>query len=437
VTDPEIAGEARAALRRHVLETLPPRCVDREHGGFLVDFDERWRPAGPHDKTLEHAARTTIAFAMLDGAFPGEGCDQIVRHGCAFLEVMWDADHGGFFALVDRAGRPLLDGLKHPHAVTYAVQAFLLGARYLPPGEGAAWAGRALAWLDDVAWDGVHGGYWGVFRRDNTRYARGTRLPTPDGLDPLDVMPGFKEINTQGDAIEMLSTLAGLGMGGVSRLVELVDLVEDRLADRGVLPYLYRPDWRPVPDLVRVGFQFQMAHRLVAAAAILGGAARAVARGCELVDFALAAARHPAGGFCFAISAGGRTWPATGPASDGRQWWVQLEAVRALHVLALHEAVDRSARARYREARDEQWAFVKDALLDRRYGGVREAPLEPGWRAVARLARWLRPGVRAGLKTHGWKDPLHEVGAFLALSHRDPARGQDRISSSPSSSATR
>jgi len=62
----DIAEQARAALRRHVLEPLVPRCVDREYGGFLVDLDDRWRPAGPQDKTLEHAARTIIAFALLD-----------------------------------------------------------------------------------------------------------------------------------------------------------------------------------------------------------------------------------------------------------------------------------------------------------------------------------------------------------------------------------
>jgi hypothetical protein len=52
-----LAEEARDALRRHVLEPLLPRCVDDEHGGFLVDFDHRWGPVGPHEKSLEHATK--------------------------------------------------------------------------------------------------------------------------------------------------------------------------------------------------------------------------------------------------------------------------------------------------------------------------------------------------------------------------------------------
>ena len=426
--NPGIAEEARAALRRHVLEPLVPRCVDEEYGGFLVDFDERWNPAGPHDKTLEHASRSTIAFALADRAMPGEGCDRLVRHGCAFLQgTMWDATHGGFFARVDRAGRPSWDGLKHPHAATYAARAFLLAEPYLPPGEGRLWAERALAWLDDVAWDPTYGGYWGSFRRNNERYPDGARLPTPDGRDIVGLTPGFKELNTLGDAIEMLTAFVAHGITErcAERLACLVDLVVNRLSDStGVLPYLYRRDWRPVPDLVRMGQQFQMVYRLVAVAAA-GGETSLVVRGCELADFCLQSARHPSGGFCYAVSGDGRTWPSTGPTTDLRQWWVQLEAAHALHVLATHEAVPQDYRVRYAGALEEQWAFLRDHYFDLQFGGIRELPAEPGTPWHARWPRWLRSKPRASMqKTHGWKDSLHEVSAFLALGEAnktDPA----------------
>jgi len=419
--NPAISDQARAALWRHVVEPLVSRCVDREYGGFLVDFDERWRPAGPHDKTLEHAARTTLAFALLNRAMPGEGCDALVRHGCAFLQgVMWDAVHGGFFARVDRRGHPCWDGLKHPHAVTYAAEAFLLAEPCLPPGDGRLWAQRAMAWLDDVAWDPIHGGYWGSFRQSNERYPDGATLPTSDGRDVLGLTPGFKEINTFGDAIEMLTAFVRHGLGGrcAERLAWSVNLVVERLIDPGgVLPYLYRPDWRPVPDVMRVGQQFQMIHRLVAAAAT-NGAMGPVMRACELSDFCLTSARHPSGGFCTAVSADGRTWPATGPSTDLRQWWVQLEAAHALHVLATHEGIDHDARARYGRVRDEQWVFLSDHFFDTRSRGIWELAVESPGRWHGRLSHWLRPrppGPEPLRKTHGWKDPLHEVGTFLAL----------------------
>jgi cellobiose epimerase len=415
-----ISEQAKDALRRHVLEPLLAHCVDEESGDFLVDFDDRWQSVGPHDKTLEHAARTTNALALLDRAMPGEGCDRLARHGCAFLqEVMWDGQYGGFFARVDRSGRPLWDGLKHPHAVTYTALAFQLTDSLLPPGEGESWARRALGWLDDVAWDDRDGGYWGSYRRDNEPYSEGSRLPTPDGRDTLGLSPGFKEINTQSDAIDMLASFVGHGFADdcASRLEWMVGLVADRLIDPyGVMPYAYRRDWRPAPDLVRTGFQFQMAQHLALAPCSRARVGGLLARSCQLVDFCLRSARHPDGGFCNAVTADGRSWPATGPSSDLRQWWVQFEAVYALHILSRHESLDRETRAKYLRALEEQWSFVRNHFFDEQYGGVRELPLDTAPRRQSdTLRRWFRRPTPTLLKSHPWKHPYHEVATLLAL----------------------
>lgn len=404
VTGTALGNEARDALRRHVLEPLVPRLIDHEYGGFLVDFDDKWKPAGPQDKSLEHAVRTTRAFALLDEAYPGCGYDRFVRHGCAFIcDAMWDHAHGGFYVRVDRGGQPLWEGLKHPHAVTYAAETFLLAEPYLPPSEGIAWENRALDWLENVAWDPTHGGYWGSFRRDNERYADGAKLPTPDGRDVFGLTPGFKEINTQGDAIEMLTRFEARRPDPrrAARLQWLVDLVTTRLTQPGgILPYRYLRDWRISPDLARVGYQFLMARHLLAATA--GKEMPSVVAGVrELVDFCLRSARHPEGGFSFAVTSDGRSWPRSSPWCDQRQWWVQIEAVHVLHVLANEPTLEPADRARYLEARDAEWAFLRDVFFDNRHGGIREFPLE----FAAPLP----------LKMHCWKDPGHEVGALIAL----------------------
>ena len=46
-----------------ILKVWFPRTIDTEYGGFLSDFDYRWRPRGPQDKMLEYQARQTIAAA--------------------------------------------------------------------------------------------------------------------------------------------------------------------------------------------------------------------------------------------------------------------------------------------------------------------------------------------------------------------------------------
>jgi len=420
MSDAPIEAEAWDALQRHVIAPITSRCIDQAYGGFLADFDERWRAAGPQDKSLEHVARTTMAFAKIDRAMPGQGFEQHVRQGCKFLQqAMWDDRYGGFFARVDRSGKPLWEGLKHPHAVTYVAQAFIMAGPHLSPGEGPMWADRALTWLEEVARDPADGGYWGSYRRDNQRYGDGERLPTPDGRDIFGLAPGFKEINTQGDAIELLTELVERGgeERWAARLTAMVELVANQLVQpSGVLPYRYLSDWRPVPDLARVGYQFMMARHFLAAAAVTP-LATALARARDLVDFCLASARHPAGGYCFAVTADGRAWPATGASSDLRQWWVQIEAVHTFHLLANHVAVELAARDRYRQARDEQWAFVRNVLFDKRHGGIHEYPPNPPLRWPRRLERRLRrmsPPIGPA-KTHCWKDISHEVGTFLEL----------------------
>jgi mannose/cellobiose epimerase-like protein (N-acyl-D-glucosamine 2-epimerase family) len=419
-------GLARDALRRHVLEPMLTRSVDEEDGGFLVDFDDRWRPIGPHDKSLEHAARTTIAFAQLDSMLPGEGCDSAARHGCAFLqEVMWDSEYSGFFARVGRTGEPRWKGLKHPHAVTYAAQAFQLSRHLLPEGDGDAWTARALAWLDDVAWDDRDGGYWGSYRRTNERYEEGARLPTPDGRDIFGLAAGFKELNTHSDAIEMLdSVVANIPASEpLKRRLWLVDLVVDKLINpHGALSYAYRRDWNPALGLVRVGHQFQTARRIVVGAYDPSRATQMVTSSCRLVDFCLKFARHPKGGFRFAVMTDGRLCPGNGASTDARLWWVQFEALHALQILSHHEAVDDQLRARYLSERDDQWSFVQRYFLDERHAGIREVPPDRSVRPrLEHLGkRVLRRGRPAPLrKSHPWKDPYHEVGTLAALAGDD------------------
>lgn len=412
-----LAQQAIDALRRHVVTPYLTHCVDEEHGGFLVDFDEWWRPRGAHDKSLEHAARTTLCFVLLDRLLPGEGCDRLARQGFSFLtEAMWDRQHGGFFALVDRTGRPLWDGLKHPHGITYVARAFRLAGSIVPDAD--LWANRALDWLDTVTWDEGEGGYWGTYRRDLARYPIGSPLPTRDGKDPLVRLPNLKEINTQGDAIATLSAFVSRGAEGkcLERLDTLVRLVTERLIDpAGAMPFTFRRDWYPVAGLVWIGHQFQMARALAQAKCSPQLERQALARSRDLTDFCLSLARHQEGGFRFAVNADGCTWLEEG-APRHRSWWVQLEAAHALHVLSQHEAVEPEARARYLGARDEQWAFVRERLLDTQYGGVHEFPREFSAKPARRRFLRRRQGPFAtGRKSHAWKDPFHEVELLIAL----------------------
>ena len=407
-------------LRRHVVDCLVPVCRDESYGGFLVDFDDRWRPTGPHVKTLEHVARTTASFARLHRLFPLEGLDALAARGIEYLkDTMWDHANGGFFTAVHRSGEPCYDGLKHPHGHAYVNFALVSATELLPNLEPEKWIGRTMGWLDDVAWDTAHGGYWGSYRRDNTRYEGDTALPTLNGRDPLAVSTGFKEINTLGDSFEMLLMLDARSSVHLNRerLAWMEELVCTRLVRaNGAVPYLYHRDWSVALELPRVGYHFQLVRHLLRADALHSSDCALAETALRIVTGALARARHPDGGFVLALAEDGRHWPTAGGLADERQWWVQFEALHAFHLLANHRALATGCQTRFAQCRDEQWRFIADCLLDERYGGVREVPL-------VSTAPWLQPrkwaqawrGRPQAPKTNGWKDPWHEVSCLLSV----------------------
>ena len=104
--DTPIAREACDALRRHARATHPALHGRDPAGSSLISTIGGVRP-GRRTSHSSTPARTTIAFAQIDRAMPGQGYDRYVRHGCAFLQqAMWDPEQGGFFARVNRSGSP-------------------------------------------------------------------------------------------------------------------------------------------------------------------------------------------------------------------------------------------------------------------------------------------------------------------------------------------
>ena len=72
--EPEAGWPAayREVLAKHVVEPWFPRCIDFDNGGFLCNFDRRWRDTGTDEKLLEFQARQTTTAAELLTLFPGE-----------------------------------------------------------------------------------------------------------------------------------------------------------------------------------------------------------------------------------------------------------------------------------------------------------------------------------------------------------------------------
>jgi mannobiose 2-epimerase len=397
-----LADELETALRE-LLEAWFPRCVDQEYGGFLCDFDHRWRPSGDQLKMLEFQARTTRAVARA-AAFPGfEGLREMAAHGWKYLrDVMWDHESGGWFRMLDRAGNPLEGRSKHGHGTSYAIGACAAYYALTSDPEALDLAKRAFTWVDDRAHDDAHGGYFVFYTEQGEPITSVDESPLTGPRDGMSIPVGLKDLNTTADLMESFADLHEISPDAVlkARLQELFHIVRDRaVVAPGLVHYYFQPDWTPVPDLYRCAYALNTANLLVRAERALDPEPETAQVVKSLADMALRFAwDNSQGGFIFAGSPFGPTWVGDIKLFVGEKiWWPQAEAMRAILRLGLLHPDDDM---RYLRRFDDLWTYIKQYLIDPRNGG---------WSFVGRDSKPLRKQPKATM----WKDLSHESHALM------------------------
>lgn len=402
-----LAGVLREALS-DVVEAWFPRTLDRKHGGFLCDFDHRWRPTGPHRKMLEFQARQTRVAALAAAFLPERAqLRECADHGFAFLRgTMWDGERGGWYRMLDRDGRPLEEGTKHGHGTSYVISACV--AHYQLTGSDTALdlAKRAFAWLEEFAHDPVNGGYYVFYRRDGRPIMDARDSPAEFAVrDALGTPLGCKDANTTSDLMIALADLYGVWPDALvrERMSEVFRIVRDRLvvAPGSVHQYCHA-DWTPIPDFARYCQTLHTGNLLRATARVLGLSEDERTRDVlgSIVDWAL---RHAwdseTGGFLHAGSTFGDTYLEDQVISvSGKYWWTQAEGLELLLPLALTRSEDQ---ARYANYFLRLWRYVERHVIDSRHGGWHWRALDTG-----RKARKLP-------KATEWKDASHEGVALM------------------------
>ena len=405
--------ETRAKMVRELRDALDdlldawfPRVIDREHGGFLCDFDHRWKPTGPHRKMLEFQARQT-RLAVIAAEFLPERADlrAAAEHGISYLrDVMWDGELGGFYRLLDRAGSPLEDGSKHGHGTAYALSACAAHHRLTGSADSLDLTKRGFDWMERHAHDDRNGGYFGYYRRDGRLILDKADSPSDYQLwDPIGTPLGLKDVNTTKDLMETMGQLAGVWPDDrvLERMREMVEVVCTRVVSPpGSCHMYFNDDWTPVPHHAHYGHNLHTASLLLYMVDSLGGdmkeKAEATAR--ALLECALEYAWDPVkGGFAYAGSTFGRvylenqTWFVA-----EKYWWPQAESLVGLVRLARMDGP-----GFYSERALALWHYIRTYLIDRRYGGWYRLGLDGGEEA------------REQPKADVWRDGSHEGMALI------------------------
>lgn len=402
-----LLNELETELRR-VIAAWFPRSVDREQGGFLCDFDYRWKPSGLQRKMLEYQARQTLAAAR-SAAHSSDlaPLSTIATHGFRYLrEVMWDHSLGGWYRLLDRNGTPQERATKHGHGSSYAISACVACYELTGDPECLELAKLAFSWLEEHAHDDRHGGYFVFYQQDGTPILSSDQWLAPgENRDAVGTPIGFKDANTTSDLLRCFSDLYRVWPNALvqTRLEEMLCIVRDRLVVApGVMHMYSHPDWTPLPDFVRYGQVLRSANFLMAASEALfvelDQVTERVAR--SMIDMMLQFAWDPdKGGFHLAGSSFGPTKIENTVAFvKDKCWWVQAEGMKALFAMARLHPYDA---AKYTTHFLRLWDYVKKYVIDAKRGGWFAAGLDTNPDGVKRP------------KASTWKDCSHEVEALL------------------------
>lgn len=334
------------------------KAIDRNHGGYLIDFDAQGSPRPGGVKMIVTQARTVWFFSrMVRGGYGGDEYLAAAEHGYRFLrEKMWDHDNGGFYWEVDATGNSKVSPDKHLYGQAFGLYA--LSEYYLASKDPNVldFATQFFHILDKKAHDTEHGGYLEYFRRN-------WDAPPDTATGYMGVPANMKLMNTHLHLLEAITTFyeASKLPLALERLLELIVIESNTMVLKSfnACTDKYDRNWKRRLDSgwARVSYGHDIENVwLVMKACEIAGVSNSILKDFyeTLYDYSYRLGYdHEHGGFFDS----GRI----GQAADNLQkvWWVQAEAlVSALYLYRM------TGIKRYLDVFEDTYAFVDNYMAD-------------------------------------------------------------------------
>lgn len=403
-------------VHSYLTTSLLPFWLDRSpdpvYGGFLPHFDQYGKPTGETEKTFLSQIRMLYTLSSAHRAGYGNGRCRELADMCArfIIDHYWDAEHGGWFWIADRAGTPT-NRSKVGYGHCFGIYAFSEYALATGSADGRKAAEATYQAVCEHMVDTRNGGFIELMERD--------WQPVPGGRFGGD----RKSLDVHMHMMEALTTLYEMTGHPTHRrrLMESIDLLLSRMlrpgSGTGIAQFTY--DFHPLPaiifattwgrdakpdagdahplDLTSYGHNVELAWLLLHAADILGMDRSTYAPILRtMCDHCLRFGLDPTYGGIYCEG------PDQAPTSrTEKQFWQQAEAM-----IGMLDAFLTFREERYWDAFRSIHDFVFTHMVNMEGGGE--------W-----YERVSREGhVVDGVLGHGWKVNYHTVRSMIQVIDR-------------------
>ncbi|HUI30549.1 MAG TPA: AGE family epimerase/isomerase [Candidatus Acidoferrales bacterium] len=400
-----ILAELRSALKSE-FDLFYPLCIDTVDGGYFSDINYKWQLEGRQAKMIVTQARHV--WSLSTGSIfykEKEPYLEYARHGFVFLKnVMWDKDHGGFYDLVTREGKPISFGYGPAGKTAYGngFAIYGLAAYYRAFGDTAALnlAVKTFEWLDKHSYDPEYGGYFqNLLVNGDPQKDWYKGIPPKDQNSMIHLMEAFTELydvwpnETLRQRLDML-------------FHEIRDIV---VGSKGYMTLFFNRDWTLVSyrdsteenrkshlelDHISFGHDVETAYLLLETSKALGlkNDTTTLRIAKQLDDFALANGWDKEKG---GIYDGGYEFKGDNKVTivlSTKEWWSQIEALNSFLMMSELFPDDEN---NYYLKFCVQWDYVQRYLIDHKYGGW-------FWGGIDEA-----PNLELGSKSSIWKCNYH------------------------------
>jgi mannobiose 2-epimerase len=360
------APRLRKVLTENIQDFWLQHGLDKEHGGYVISFDNEGKLITPYTKMIVTQARQVWLHSRLARAgYKREENLRAAAHGYKFLrERMWDAQNGGFYWEVDAAGKPLRT-LKHLYGQSFGLYA--ISEYYLATGDKGAleWAKKFFQLLEEKAHDAQYKGYNEIFAADWQPVPPRTANYISGAASPV------KLYNTHLHLLESVTTFYRASKLPLARtrLLELIEIETDKVVRKEypLCTDVHRPDWTPVLEgnfaTASYGHDLENIWLVMDACEAAGIKSQKYQKLFEgLFAYSLKYGfDQDQGGF---FSSGPFNQPAT---NRDKVWWAQAEAL--VSSLWMHRL---TGQQKYLDVFAKTWDFVEKNMVDWQHGEWRD-----------------------------------------------------------------